>query len=132
MGELSALAQAREEKGEDQSRSMKDIPTPYQGEINPQTFKKAQPHPLLASLPSYLKDYGNFEKVMKAILDAGATKHSHAEVVDWAGCKHCQGKQADRLRMMRALGFQNAAQFMAWRKVMETITKRITLPKYNK
>lgn len=88
---------------------------------------KAKPHPLLAALPTYLKDPKNYEKVKKAILEAGATKHSHSEVVDWAGCEYCQKKQLNRLEMMKKLGFQSAAQYKAWEKIQHTIKERYPL-----
>lgn len=92
---------------------------------------KAKPHPIVASLPAYLKDPANFDKIQRAILDAGATRHSHGEVVDWAGCVECQSRQRNRLEMMKRLGFNNAAQYMAWRKIHEHIQKKVILPKYN-
>jgi hypothetical protein len=109
---------------------MIDLPTP-ENTITRDTFEKPKPHPLIASLPDYLKDRANYEKIEKAILDAGATKHSHGEMVDWAGCKACQAKQIDRLRMMKKLGFKNAAQYMTWKKIHQEIKARVPLPKYN-
>ena len=100
-------------------------------EITKDTFPKNKPHPIVATLPAYLKDHANYDKIEKAILDAGATRHSHAEVVDWACCKECQSKQLDRLRMMRGLGFQSAAQYLAWKKIHQQIKERVPLPKYN-
>jgi radical SAM superfamily enzyme len=88
---------------------------------------KPKVHPMVGSLPNFLKDTKNYNKIQKAILDAGATKHSHAEVLDWAGCTHCQNKQKDRLQMMRKLGFQSAAQYMTWKKIHEEIKNRYPL-----
>ena len=79
---------------------------------------------LLAELPDYLKDKANFNKIQKAIIQAGATKHSHSEVTDWAICVECQKKQRDRAIMMRELGFRTAAHYMLWRKIHEEITRR--------
>lgn len=106
------------------------LPTP-EGTITKDTFPKHKPHPLVASMPLHLKDHANYQKVQKAIIQAGATKHSHGEMVDWAGCKVCQQKQADRLMMMKKLGFKNAAQYMAWKQIHEEIIKRMPLQKYN-
>jgi hypothetical protein len=105
-------------------------------DIKPDTFvdhKKGRINPALAVLPPFLKDPDNYEKIQRALLDAGATKHSHGEVVDWAGCKECQGKQIDRLNMMKKLGFTSAAQYKAWQKIHEQIKdlKRMPLEKYN-
>lgn len=92
---------------------------------------KAKPHPLLAKLPDYLKDQNNYHKIQLAILEAGATKHSHGEVVDWAKCVYCQQRLWDRKEFMYKLGFKNAAQYKAWCAVHEEIKKRVSLPKYN-
>lgn len=101
-------------------------------DIKPDTFpKEKKVHSLVASLPDYLKDHANYEKIQRAILDAGATRHSHGEMVEWAQCKHCQQKQHDRLMMMRKLGFRSAAQYMTWNKIHNEITKRVPFAKYN-
>lgn len=100
-------------------------------EITKETFAPPKPHPILATLPDYLKEPNNYDKIQRAILEAGATRHSHAEVVDWAGCKACQAKQIDRLMMMKKLGFQNAAQYMVWQKIHREIKAR-TLAANNK
>lgn len=100
-------------------------------DITPTTFSKPKPHPLLASLPAYLKDHRNYDKIQKALLDAGATKHSHSEVIDWAGCFECQRAEWNRKEMMQQLGFRTAAHYMAWKKVHETIKERVPFPKYN-
>ena len=109
---------------------IQDLPTP-EGTITKETFPKAKPHPLLSALPAHLKDPANYDKIRLTILEAGSTKHSHGEMVDWAGCKVCQAKQVNRLQTMRKLGFKNAAQYMAWQKVHETIKRRDPYSKYN-
>ena len=89
--------------------------------------------PLTASLPAYLKDPANYKRVQKELLDAGATRHSHGEMVEWAGCVPCQRKLRDRVEMMKKLGFKSPAQYMAWYRTHEQILslKRDPLPKYN-
>lgn len=90
--------------------------------MNDKIIKKAnEPHPLLKSLPDYLKDHNNYEKVKRAILDAGSTGHNHDEVSEWIKCTHCVDKQKDRVNMMRKLGFKSAAQYKAWDKVQSLI-----------
>lgn len=86
---------------------------------------------ILAELPEHLKDRKNYKKIMKAILNAGATKHSHGEMSEWNKCFHCQRKQNDRLLMMKSLGFQSKAHFMVFQKIHEEINRRVPLPKYN-
>ena len=95
--------------------------------ITPSSFPMYRPNPLLATLPAYLKDPANYQKVQKALIQAGATKHSHGEMVDWAACKTCQRKQWDRKEMMLKLGFKSGASYMAWKKTMETIKRRVPL-----
>ena len=99
--------------------------------ITPKTFPKYRPNPLFAGMPDYLKDPDNYEKIQRALLDAGATRHSHAEVIDWAGCRECQKKQWARKEMMKKLGFQSGRQYLEWKKVHDTIKSRVQLPKYN-
>ncbi len=94
---------------------------------------KPRTHPIVASMPAHLKDHDNFKKIQRAILDAGATRHSHAEMLDWASCQACQQKQQDRLMMMKSLGFASKAHYLTWRKIHEEIDKvrRVRLEKYN-
>lgn len=83
--------------------------------------RKLPSNPLLDTIPNYLKDPANYEKICKAILDAGATPHSHSEVIQWAGCKTCQRKEWDRKEMMKRLGFQSGKQYLLWKKIHEQI-----------
>lgn len=97
-------------------------------------FKVMQPNPLIASLPAYLKEPKNYLKVQKAIIQAGATKHSHSDMGEWAGCNTCQTKQHERAETMRKLGFKSGRQYMAWKKIHEEILnlyRRNKLPKYD-
>ena len=97
---------------------------------DPKQFLKQKPS-VLAGLSEYLKDYKNYEKVMRAILEAGSTKHSHGEMVDWAACTACQQKLWDRKEFIKKLGFRSPAQFLAWSKTHRIINERVPLPKYN-
>jgi len=92
---------------------------------------KPKLHPLMASLPDYLKDPKNFEKVQKTVLKAFAGKHSHGEVVEWAQCAECQARFQNRRHVLKKLGFKNPAQYQAWKKIHETIKARMPLDKYN-
>lgn len=84
-------------------------------------------HPLVASLPPYLKDPKNYEKVQKVILNSFSSKHSHGEVVEWASCVTCQKKFSNRSFVLKKLGFVNPAQYMAWKKIHEVIKDRVKL-----
>jgi hypothetical protein len=88
---------------------------------------------MLAAIPKNLKDPANFEKIYKAIAEAGRTKHSHGEVTDWAKCFVCQRKANDRLLMMKSLGFTSKAMYLTWLKIHQELhtLKRDPLPKYN-
>lgn len=85
-------------------------------------------HPILAILPEHLKDPKNYEKIQRAILDAGASRHSHSDMLEWSACKYCQQKEWNRKEMMKKLGFVNGTQYMLWKKIHEEI-KRLKLPK---
>ena len=89
--------------------------------------------PITWSLPDYLKDPKNYKKVMKAIVEAGNTPHSHGDLLDWSTCLKCQRAQHNRADTMRKLGFRSGAQYFAWRKTMETYFSlyRDKLEKYN-
>lgn len=99
----------------------------------PDIHLRPKVHPLIASLPERLKDPANYKKIQKALLDVGATRHSHSEMLDWAGCKPCQTKQWARKELMQQLGFKSGAQYYAWCRVHEEIKRRMPLGKfYNK
>lgn len=100
--------------------------------ITEKTFPKYAPNTLVASLPPYLKDPANYKKVRKVIYDAftGSCRKDHGEMEDWATCRQCQQRFAERGHIMRKLGFQSPAQYMAWQRVHEEIIKRVPLPKY--
>jgi len=87
----------------------------------------------IASLPAYLKDPANYEKIQKAIFEAGASTCDHAEVIEWAGCMKCQGKQWERKETMARLGFQNGQQYLAWKRIHERIRsgRKVKIEKYN-
>ena len=94
-------------------------------------FPKYRPNPFLADLPTHLKDPKNYKKIMKAILDTLATKHSHADLFEWSQCKSCSQKMLERRLLLKNLGFRNPRQFLEWRKVMDVIQTRVKLEKYN-
>mgnify|MGYP001588727714 CR=1 FL=1 len=95
--------------------------------------RKISTRDLVSSLPRHLKEPRNYEKVLKAVYEAGASTCDHSEVIEWYGCVKCQNKQKDRAETMRRLGFQNGQQYLAWRKIHEEIRsmKRVRLEKYN-
>ena|SRR3990172_4435196 len=105
---------------------MKDEPLKPE-EITPETFPKANKVSVLAGLPEYLKDRANYPKVQKALLETLATKHSHSEMIEWAGCVSCQRKMIYHAEMVRKLGFTSPAQYFAWKKVMQEIERRVPL-----
>lgn len=87
-------------------------------------FTKSRVHPLVAQMPAHLKDPANYKKIRKALLEAGATTHSHGEVLEWASCIKCQKAQNNRLLMMKAMGFTSKAMYMTWRKINEEIIRK--------
>ena len=103
-----------------------------ENEIKIDTFQKQKPHPILGSLPAYLKDPANYHKVKKSLIEAGSTKHSHGEVSEWAMCAYCQQRQWNRKELMRKLGFTSGAQYMAWRRTHEKIKELAPLMKWDK
>lgn len=100
-------------------------------EIKPDTFPKHAPNPLLAGLSDYLKDPANYESVQRQLLEALASPHSHSDILEWGKCAECGPKIKAHRETMKKLGFKSSAQYMAWKRVHETIKGRIPLPKYN-
>lgn len=87
-------------------------------------FKPGELHPLLKDIPPRLKDPANYEKIQKALLETIAG-HSHSELFQFANCVTCTNKMLERRLLLKRLGFKNPAQYMAWKKVMDTMTKTI-------
>ncbi len=77
--------------------------------------------PITWSLPAALKDPANYDKIMKLLVEAGNTPHSHGDLMAWSSCLKCQRAQHNRAEAMRKLGFRSGAQYFAWRKVMEVL-----------
>jgi len=96
-------------------------------DIKPDTFPKYTGNPLTKDLPDHLKDHANYDKIQRALLDAGATKHSHADMEAWSGCSECQQAQWNRKEMMKELGFTSGKQYMAWQRIHEEIKSRVPL-----
>ena len=88
-------------------------------------------HPIVASLPPHLKDPANYEKIQRLLIESLAGKCSHGEISEWAVCVDCQRRFAARSGVLKRLGFRNAKQYMAWKKIHETIKARVPFPKYN-
>lgn len=84
--------------------------------------------PITKSLPAYLKDPANYEKIQRALLDTLASGHSHAEILDWHKCRGCQRRVQNHKMMMEHLGFQSPAQYYSWRRIMDIMTKDLKNP----
>ena len=93
--------------------------------------KEKKPHKLLSSLPDYLKDPQNYERIQRSILEAGRTTCSHSDIIEWSKCSKCKRALWNRKEFMFKLGFKNAAQYMAWHAVHRVIERRVPLAKYN-
>ena len=88
---------------------------------------KSKVSPLLESLPDYLKEPANYYKVQKAIVDSVQTTCNHGDVLEMAECKKCTDMMLKRRKLMRELGFKNAGQYLAWKKVHEEIKAQYPL-----
>lgn len=104
--------------------------------MNKQKYPQYTPNPMFNGLPEYLKDPNNFDKIQKMLLETLATGCSHSEPSEWSACKKCTDNMIERRLLMQKLGFISIQQYMAWRKVMETILGRVKpkvkTNKYNK
>lgn len=83
--------------------------------------KYLQKDPIFNGMPNYLKDPKNFEKIFKAIYEAGGSTCTHSEVAEYAACFKCQTKLRDRVELMRKLGFRSGQQYLQWVKVHSRI-----------
>lgn len=93
---------------------------------------KPKTHPLLASLPKYVKDPANFEKINKAIIETVQTTCAHADLDAYAKCAKCTEKMLARRALLKKYGFKNPAQYMAWRKTHEQIKRTFPLVDWSK
>ena len=89
-------------------------------------------HPLLSGMSDYLKNPANYITVMKQIVDSVQTTCNHSDMLEMANCKKCTDMMLKRRRLMKKLGFKNAAQYMAWKKVHEEIQARYPLMDWKK
>ena len=97
------------------------------------TFPNLKTHAIVKNMPPHLKDPANFDKIQKAIIEAGRTTHSHSDIEAWGKCKKCQMALVNRSEMMRKLGFKTGSHYIIWRRIQEQMKMvlRDPLPKYN-
>ncbi len=86
--------------------------------------KNLKPDPVFAGLPEYLKDPKNYDKTEGIIKKLTETKHKHKTVSSYVKCKDCQAQYEERKKMMKEIGFSGAAQYMAWKKIMDIIINK--------
>ena len=84
------------------------------------------------SMSKELKDPANFERIQRSIIETLQTTCSHNDVMEWAECPKCTDKMKERRALLKKLGFKNAGQYMAWRKVHEEIQARYPLVDWSK
>lgn len=93
---------------------------------------KPKVNPIIASLPEHLKNPANYQKIQKAILETFISTCGHSDMMEWAKCKICTAKMLDRRHLLKKLGFKHPAQYMAWKKIHETIATRFPLVDWEK
>jgi hypothetical protein len=72
-------------------------------------------------MPEYLKDPNNFEQIYKTIYEAGNSRCSHSDVLEYSVCKKCEGARTKRVLTMRKLGFRNGQQYLAWLRTHQNL-----------
>lgn len=84
-------------------------------------------------MPAYLKEPKNYEKVYKAIYEAGNSKCSHSDIYEYSSCKKCEQSRINRVKTMKGLGFKDGQQYLAWLRVHQNMRTyhRDELEKYN-
>jgi alkylated DNA repair dioxygenase AlkB len=100
---------------------------------DPKKIPRPSTHTIVSDLPDYLKDHANYDKIQRALLETLATTHSHSDLFAWFQCPKCQKKLLEHRTLLKRLGFKNAGQYYAWKKIHEYIKnpKKKPLPKYN-
>ena len=78
-------------------------------------------------LPEYLKDPANFEDIQKKVFKTLEGTCTHTEIMEMAKCSKCTKKMLERRALLKALGFKNPAQYMAWRKTHAKIRELFPL-----
>lgn len=96
----------------------------------PKTLPKVS---TFVGMPQYLKDPKNYEKICKALYEAGNSKCSHSDIFEYSICKKCEEPRMKRIMMMKKLGFRDGQQYLAWKRVQENmrVYHREELEKYN-
>lgn len=89
-------------------------------------------NPYFDNLPEYTKDPKNFKKIQRALLETLACGRIHSEPSEVFHCKKCNENVMERRKLMAKFGFKDAAQYMAWRKVHETIREKMPLVDWDK
>ena len=89
-------------------------------------------NPMLALLPDHTKDPRNYMKIQKALLETLTCGKSHSDPIEMTSCKKCSQNMLERRELMKKFGFVSSEQYMEWRKVQETIRKRMPREMYGK
>ena len=89
-------------------------------------------HPMLQTLPEWLKHPRSFKQVEKMLIETiRACKKDHSDPLEMMNCKTCSENMLKRRALMKKLGFSSVEQYMEWRKIHTEIKKRVPFDKYN-
>ncbi len=80
--------------------------------------------PLTASLPDFVKDPANYQAIEKKLKMTMLSDHTHTTVKQFVKCARCTTKRAKRDAIMKEYGFESAAQFYEWRRIMDIIINK--------
>lgn len=90
---------------------------------------KHKNNPIFKGLPERLKDIKTYYKIEKKLFLIVQTDHKHKTVKDYVSCAWCNQKREMRSNIIKSEGFKNIEQYMAWKKVMETMVNVDNLKK---
>jgi|ERR1051326_3148556 hypothetical protein len=84
----------------------------------------------MADFPPHLKDPANYDKIRRFLLSTLATRHSHGDALEWAGCFDCQRKFEKHKLAMAEIGFKSSAHYFAWQRIHHKIQDMQKVGKY--
>lgn len=113
---------------------MTNLPTPDNND------KEAMKHAVRAkdlrspldSLPDYVKDPKNYQKIEKALLETMVCPKSHSDPIEMTKCKKCTENMLARRQLLKKLGFKHPSVYLAWKKTHTEIRRMMPLVDWEK
>lgn len=113
---------------------MTNLPTPENNDLEAMkhAVRAKDLRSPLDSLPDYVKDPKNYQKIEKALLETMVCPKSHSDPMEMTKCKKCTENMLVRRQMLKKLGFKHPSVYLAWKKIQTGIRKRTPLVDWEK